>query len=143
MDQFLLFDYVTQYCQDKDSIPPVEDFRFTDWDKFKQFLKDRNFSYQTNTEKELKEMMAAMEKEGIEISTSLKELETQIQADKEDDLEENKQVIIDLLEKDIASRYYYQKGKIQIGLRNDREIKEAVSLINDPERYGEILNPQN
>ena len=44
-----------------------------------------------------------------------------------------------MIEKEIVGRYYYQKGKIQIGLRNDKEIKEAVKLLNDKEKYASLL----
>jgi len=45
-----------------------------------------------------------------------------------------------MIEKEIASRYFYEKGKIEIGLRNDVEIKEAVRILNDEETYKKILN---
>jgi len=44
-----------------------------------------------------------------------------------------------LIEKEIASRYYYQQGKIKIGLRNDDEIKEAITLLRDEAKYKSLL----
>ena len=45
-----------------------------------------------------------------------------------------------MIEKEIASRYFYEKGKIEIGLRNDIEIKQAVSLLNNDTEYKKALN---
>ena len=58
---------------------------------------------------------------------------------KKDDLYEFKAAIVDQIEKEIASRYYFESGKIQIGLRNDSEIQEAIALINNPTKYKQLL----
>ena len=50
-----------------------------------------------------------------------------------------KNELIKLIEKEIAGRYYYQKGKIQMGLRNDQEIEEAIKVLNDQARYQQVL----
>ena len=60
-------------------------------------------------------------------------------AAKKQDLTKYKAEIIDLIEKEIVSRYHYQRGKIQIGLRNDVEIVEAVKLLNDLPKYNSLL----
>ena len=47
--------------------------------------------------------------------------------------------ITDYIEKEIVSRYYYEKGKIQIGLRNDTEVKDAIDILKDPAKYKKLL----
>ena len=49
--------------------------------------------------------------------------------------------IISIIEKEIAGRYYYQQGEVQMGLRNDREVQEAIAVLNDPARYNSLLQP--
>ena len=44
------------------------------------------------------------------------------------------------IEKEIAARYYFESGKIQIGLRNDSEVREAIALINNPAKYDKLLS---
>ena len=50
------------------------------------------------------------------------------------DLDYNKQYIKRLLENDIVVAYYYQGGAIRNSLRYDKQVKEAVRLLNTPGR---------
>ena len=137
--QFLIFDYVTQYLLDIDTIADLKNFHFTGWDDFKAFLQKRNFQYQTETDKFLEKAAEQAKKDGYEKEFSAAGLQKQIAEAKKLELERNKSVIIDRIEKDVASRFLYQNGKIQIGLRNDQEIKDAISLLNDTARYQKLL----
>jgi len=47
--------------------------------------------------------------------------------------------ITSLIEKEIASRFFYEQGKIKMGLRNDVEIKDAISLLNNDAKYNSLL----
>jgi len=142
LDQHLIFDYVTMYCQGKDSIAPVEDFRFTAFDDFVDFLNRQSFEYDSKSEKLLKKLQETSEEEGYELDERIAALEEAVETSKQDALQENEEVIIDLIEKEIASRYYYQRGKIKMGLRNDKEIEDAVALLGDTARYREMLSAQ-
>uniref|UniRef100_UPI004027F938 hypothetical protein n=1 Tax=Prevotella sp. TaxID=59823 RepID=UPI004027F938 len=53
----------------------------------------------------------------------------------------NKQYIKRLLENDIVAAYYYQGGAIRNSLRYDKQVKEAVRLLNTPEEYKKLLRP--
>ncbi len=139
LEQNLVFDYVTQFCLEHDSIPPVEDFRFKDYDGFVQFLETRKFDYDTESEKLLKKLLEESTEEGYELNDQVSALEAQIDTSKKDALNKNKAAITDLIEKEISSRYYYQEGKIKMGLRNDLEIEEAVKLLNDKQKYQAAL----
>ena len=57
------------------------------------------------------------------------------------DLDYNKDYIKHLLENDIVSSYYFQRGAIQNSMRYDKQIKEAVKLLNSPSEYEKILHP--
>jgi carboxyl-terminal processing protease len=139
IDQHLIFDYVTDFCMKNDSIPPVEEFEFTEFDGFVSFLKNRKFEYVTETEKTLNKLMKTLEKDGYGLSAEVSALEDKVQQAKTDEIIANKDAIINLIEKEIAGRYYYQRGQIKMGLENDMEIEEAIKLIKDQKRYKEIL----
>lgn len=135
-----LFDYVTEFCQKNESIPSVEAFSFTDFDGFVAYLEGRNFSYQTKTEKALEKVTNEAKKEGYTLNASyLESMESEVEKAKSTELMENKDYIINLIEKEIASRYYYTNGLIRMGLKNDKEIEEAISVLNDQKRYDDIL----
>jgi carboxyl-terminal processing protease len=139
LNQNMIFDYATHFCLQHDSIAQPQDYRFTGFDDFVSFLKERNFGFDTESEQLLKKLVDAGKNDGYALDADIKALEARIDAEKKDELQEYKDVIIDLLEKEIIGRYYYQYGKIQIGLRNDKEVKEAVALLKDPARYSGVL----
>ncbi len=140
----LVFNYVTQYCLENENMPEIADFEFTKYDEFLQFVANEGFEYETESEKLLDELKKQAEKENMlsSIQDDIKDIENKVEAEKKNDLQKHKEAIIDIIEKEIASRYYYQKGKIQVGLKNDQEIKEAISIINESSKYENLLAKQ-
>ena len=45
-----------------------------------------------------------------------------------------------LLEEEIASRYYLEKGATEAGFKFDREIKRAAEALHNQAEYRKILN---
>ncbi len=143
----LIFDYATKYALQHDSIPPIENFKISDemYADFKEFISDKNYDYTTESEKALKKLKksAREEKYFDAIKDEYEALVEKIKHDKSEDLQKFQEEIRDLLKIEIASRYYYQKGKIQASLNDDPEIEAAVKLLRNEERYKEILsNPE-
>ncbi len=140
-DKFLLFDYVTMFALKNDKIEEPEKFRFTQFDDFVEFLNKKNFQYDSESEKLLKKLKeeAVKDKYSATIEGELKAIETKIKSDKKNDLLKHKDEIIDEIEREIIARYYYEKGKIKIGLRNDIEIQEAIKVLEDAPRYKSLL----
>lgn len=139
LEQHLIFDYVTQYCLTKDSIDTVEDFHFDDFNGFVNFLDNKDFHYNTDSEKLLNKLQKKSKTEGYDLTESIESLKAQIEVSKKDALKEYEKEIIDLIEKEIASRYYFQEGKIKMSLRNDIEIVEAIKLLGNKMEYNKIL----
>lgn len=140
--QHILFDYVTQFCLKHESVTDIESFHFTDWNDFMQYLEQHNFSYDLDSEKLLKELKKKSVSEGFALDTEIKAIEAKIKAGKKEEVAKYQSAIINILEKEIAGRYYYQKGKTQMGLRNDKEIAEAITILHDPVKYNKLLNAQ-
>lgn len=142
IDQNIIFDYATQYCLKKPVTVAPTEFRFNEFDDFLNYVTNRDFSYETDSEKLLKQLKEKSSKDGFALDAEIKALESKIKASKKQDLMEYKVALVDLLEKEIIGRYHYQTGKIKIGLRNDEEIKEAISVLKDQSRYKKILQGQ-
>ncbi len=142
IDQHLIFEFVTEHFIGVDSIGPVEDYRFEDFDAFVAYLDERAFEYDTESEKLLKKLVEASEEEGYDLQDEINSLQQDIKSSKKDALQKNRDIITDLIEKEVASRYYYQRGKIKMGLRNDLEIEEAIALLGDTARYRAVLSGQ-
>ncbi len=140
IDQNIIFDYATQYnLKNPIQIAEATDFKFIDFNDFLQYVDTRDFSYETDSEKLLAQFREKSAKDGFALDTEIKALEERIKATKQRDLMQYKTVITDLIEKEIAGRYFYQTGKIKIGLRNDQEVREAISVLKDQTRYKQIL----
>ncbi len=137
----IFFDYATQYALKYDSIPPPEDFNFNAFDDFIAYLDAQNFDFETDSEKKLTILEESMEKDGIKhsLQSDLDKLRQKVREEKKQEVLNRKTLIEDILEKEIVGRYYFEKGRIKTGLKNDAEIKEAINLLNDKEKYTQIL----
>lgn len=141
IDNNILFDYVNQWVLDRPTIDTVTEFRFTDWDNFMGFLSEGDYAFTSETERLLEKALEEASTEGYPVDTELAALQATIDAQQTAAINEYKTEIIKMIEKEIASRYYYQRGRVQMGLRNDAEVVEAINILTNPARYNEILKP--
>ncbi|MFV8321915.1 S41 family peptidase [Flavobacterium sp. LB3P21] len=137
-----IFNYVTSYYYKNpdlgNRIPTVTDADFLD---FKQFLKVQKFSFDTETELALKNTLAVAKKEKIEesILTEYQQLLTALQKSENALLDKNQKEIKNLILDEIIKRYQYQEGLYQYYIKNNSEIKKAVSILNNNSEYKTIL----
>lgn len=143
LNKSLIFDYATQYKLSHASIVAAKDFKLTDADfqDFVTFLKGKDYTYTTKTEKELEDFKKVAEKEKYfdAVKTQYESLKTQLAANKQDDIVKQKDEIMLLLQQEIASRYYYADGRIEASLTNDPVLEEAKKVLLDSKRYKELL----
>lgn len=140
-----IYDYSLQYKKEHESIAPATSFTLSDedYEHFKRFLEGKDYEYKTASEKELEELKEAAEdeKHDEEFEKALQDLETNLKESKKNDLEKYRDVIQFLIEREIASRYYYTAGKIANGLDEDEELQKAYELLNNSAEYEQILTP--
>ncbi len=138
-----IFNYATIYAALNPEIPPVSSFKISDdeYRHFLDFLEKEKFDYQTQTETSLKELInTARQEQYYDLSSDVfKELEERIRHDKKNDLETYKDDIKALLREEIASRYYYQKGRIEASLTGDPYLEKAIEILNNRTIYNSIL----
>ena len=140
-----IFDYATKYAHEHPTIAPAKTFKIDDatYADFMKFVKDKGFTYTTESEKKLIEFKKLAKEDGYleSISTQIDALERQLKADKENDLLKNRDDIEDLLRIEIVGRYYYQVGRIEASLENDPDLEEAFKVLLNPSKYESILKP--
>ena len=141
LDEYVIFDYVNEWVTNHETIDSVSDFRFKDWDKFLSFLQRGDYEYTSKAEKALADAMTKAKEEGYDITAQLEAVQAEVEAAQLAAIRSYKDEIISIIEKEIAGRYYYQRGEVQMGLRNDREVQEAIAVLNDPARYAKLLKP--
>lgn len=139
LDQDLIFDYVTEWALKNGKPDSIETFVFNDWDGFVRYTETRNFDYETNSEKKLKELRDFATKENLPLATDLVALEGKIKTEKKGEIARNKARIIHEIEQDIIGRYFFERGKVRKRLNNDVEVNEAIKLLNDMGSYRAIL----
>jgi carboxyl-terminal processing protease len=137
----LIFDYATDYRHSNEKIAAAEDYQFSDFEDFKLFLSDKEYEYHTKTEDVVEELKEIAEDELYyeSILAEYDALVTKLTANKKDDLNKFKSEIIELLTGEIASRYYYQKGRIIANLQFDEDVQEAIKILLNQEQYNSIL----
>ena len=137
-----IFNYATRYYYKNPNlgtqIPTISE---ADYQDFKQFLKGEKFSFDTETELALKNTLAVAKKEKIDesISKEYQQLQSALQKSEENLLDKNQKEIKNLMVDEIIKRYQYQEGLYQYYLKNNSEIKKAVSILNNSAEYKSIL----
>lgn len=143
LDKGLLFDYANVYASKKESIASPEKFELTDaeYQAFVSWVKGENYDYTTKVENSLKglEKVAKDEKYFASIKGELKNLKNRVSHNKEQDLTTFKKDIKYLLEIEIVSRYYLNKGLIKTSFREDAELKAALKLFENMNDYKQAL----
>lgn len=141
----LMLNYEVDYIAKHPTIAPAKDFALTDadYEEFKARVLKADFKYDRETEKYLKDLMKLARFEGYydDAKPEFDALAKKLSHNVAKDLDYNKQYIKRLLENDIVAAYYYQGGAIRNSLRYDKQVKEAVRLLNAPEEYKKLLRP--
>ncbi len=142
----IIFDYANLYVAKNPSAPSIKTFSLSksEYQDFINYVKSKDFDYQTKSEKMLEDYKAAAlsEKYYDAIKSDLEMLKTKLLHDKNADLLKFESEIKEVLEEEIASRYYYQKGRIQQSLKNDPEVKKAIEVLGNKDVYASVLKPK-
>lgn len=142
--KYILFDYATRYVAKHPTIEPAGTFKLNDADyaDFIAFTENKAFDYRTVAERELESVKKAAiyENSWNEVKPQYNSMLEAIEQHKKKNIIENKPEIEDLLQQEIASRYYYQKGRIESTLSDDTELKSAIQVLKDAVTYTSILD---
>ncbi|MEB8346228.1 S41 family peptidase [Flavobacteriaceae bacterium KMM 6898] len=142
MDSNVIFDFATQYYYQNKLTAP-SGFSFTDgnFEAFKSFVNQSSFSFETKTEKALKEAMTPEEKAiyGVDVEEGYKNLLLLINKSKLTALDTYKNELQKNLEDEIIKRYFYREGLYDYYLGHDDAILAATALLADTPKYKGIL----
>ncbi|GAA4000717.1 S41 family peptidase [Hymenobacter fastidiosus] len=140
-----LFDFATRYRAEHPTVASARDFKLADADyqKFVDYLKTKDISYSTDMEKSLTDLTkkAKDDKHYDDVKNDLDAMRKKVSTNKSNDLMRFKPEIREMLEQEIVSRYYFQKGSIEASFDDDPNILAAITVLNDPARYTALLKP--
>ncbi len=139
----LIFDYATKYYYEHKTIEDAKNFELSDeaYNNFKAWLADKDYSYTTQVEHHLAQLKADAREEKYykDIENQLKELKSTLEQSKDNDLNDFKNQIKALLEEEITSRYYFERGAVESSFDEDNAVKTAIEVLNNSTRYNNIL----
>lgn len=143
LNNYLIFDYSNKYFREHPSIAPASEFTLTatDYMAFEQFLQGKKYDYTDRSELKLDELKSALEKDKHfdRLKSEYEAMKNEMAANKKQDLSNHRDEIREVLEEEISSRYYFEKGRIQTELKNDSDLKRAVGVLSDQSLYTAIL----
>lgn len=141
--KYFIFDYATQYKRSKLSIADARSFELgdADYNSFINYLSDKDYNYSTRTERLLSDLRTEAEKENklTEIKQEYEALKVKVSYSKKNDLNQFKDEIKKVLENEIVSRYYFQRGRMEQGFKYDQDINEALKIIASKTTVASIL----
>jgi len=142
-NKYLFFDYANNYKKNNKTIAPAAAFQITDNDytQFVSSLAGKDYSYVSRTERLLSDLRAEAEKENKlnAVKADLDDLKGKMLGAKKTELTTYKAEIKRILEAQIVSRYYYEKGKVTQAFQYDVELNAAKSLLKDNQKMLAIL----
>ena len=142
-----IFHYATEYRTNKESIDQATKFSLSnsEYQRFVDWLNGKDYEYQTKVEKMLESLVknAKDDKNYDEIKLQIDALEKKVHHNKESDLLTFKDEIKELLEREIVARYYSKKGFFEATFNDDQDIIEAIKILNDTNKYNELLSIKN
>lgn len=143
----VLLDYVNHYVQTHAAIAPAGEFSLTDADyaDFVKMVEGSDFTYKRRTEEMMKLLERTARFEGCyegakpEFEALAAKMKGGVSADLE--VPKNKEEIKSVLESDIVARYYFRRGVVRQQLKADKDLKTALEILADTERYESLLKP--
>ena len=139
-----VFDYATKYANTHDSIPEPWSFEITDeiFEDFKQSIDPATLKYDKVLDQLLKQLRETAESEGYLTEEAEKAMETLtplLTHDVNQDLDNKRDEISEYLAGEIASRYYFDNGRLIQSLKSDDALKKAREILSDKNQLNSIL----
>lgn len=144
---FWAFDYANRFAAGHKDVGRSDDFVVGDsiFNDFKKFIDPSRFKYDRLCESALKYLREAAENEGYmndTVAAEFARLDTLLRHDLNRDLDHNRDAIIEILDGEIADRYFSDSDIVRRSLKGDAVLDTARAVLSSPERYKAILRPK-
>jgi len=138
-----VFDFATAFYLNNSEIAAADEFQISDeiFEDFRKYVSGRELNYNTPAENALRRLKDVLKDEEMQsdVMAMIESIEKEIQLKKENDMDEFRNEVSDILLSEIIARYYFQKGRVVSSLPRDRAIKKAIELLRDNEQYKQII----
>ncbi len=142
--QNMIFDFATRYYWSNPQPSTLDSLKITDEDlrQFKSFLAGKNFTYKTGSENLLDELVTTAVEEGLYEANreELDKLKSGLSHTLDRDMDLYRNDVTELIESELAGRYFYDRGMVEYSISRDTQIKEAIRIAGERDRYLSLLN---
>lgn len=139
----MFFDYANAYKKNHPTIAAATDFQVTDeeYTSFINTLDGKDYAYVSTAERLLNELdsEAVKEQKSAAVKADLASLKLKMLVSKKTELQTNKAEIKKILESQIVSRYYFEKGRIVQAFQYDKELESAQAVLGSSTKMFAIL----
>jgi len=145
IEEGLFFDFATQFVNSK-TINQIDineiEIGQPEFQSFFKFVKEENFSYSSPLNKQVQQLVQAIEKEKStnELKKQLENIQSVIQQDKVQDLNNHQPLIKRILKQQIAFHLQLTKGLVISALPDDEAFIQAKSILTDKATFEKLLN---
>jgi len=137
--KFFIFDFATRFASENQTITTPEEFAITDdtYNQFIEFVKEDHFEYESDSKNEYEALVESAKRDKYYdlAQTEFEALKAKLAPSLDKDLVLFKDEISELLQDEIVSRFYYQKGAIRAAINDDKGIKKAIEELNSETAY--------
>lgn len=142
-----IFDYVTEWVHRNPAPVNPRTFALSDADyqQFLAWMKNRDYSYKSFIEYGLQQLTEEAKKEKYYegLKGQLDQMTAKISESKKGELITYKDQIKRLLQQEIVARHHLDRGRIESAFEHDDEVKSAIEILHNHEKYRKILTVQN
>ena len=121
--------YAMEFVKTHESIPAAKDFHLEDYDDFVAFAVGKDFDYRSSARTYFDQMVKQLEKDEMAdvAKDEIESMRKALEISKEAFLRMKKDEIIPFIEREIAIRYWYQEGGVEVDIRYDDALRTALS----------------
>ena len=139
------WDFANKFKATHPTIPTADKFVITDsvYNEFKAFIDPKKFKYDSAMEEATEALRKVADEEGYindETTAAFDSLKKLLTHNLDRDLDTHRKHIEEYLGGEIVSRYYFDRGRTQYGIRDDEGVDAARGIIKDKTLYKRILS---
>ena len=142
-DSDALFNFVTDFYYKNPSIVEANQFQLNKevYKTFKKYVLANNDGFKTNSERQFDQAIekANDDEYGKKVKEEYTLFMNVVAQEKGQQLDTNKEEIIDRLTEEIVKRYYYKEGVYEQKLAFDQVIVKATELLHNEKQYNKLL----
>lgn len=139
------WDFANKFKATHPTIPSADKFVITDsaYNEFKAFIDPKKFKYDSAMEEATEALRKVADEEGSindETTAAFDSLKKLLTHNLDRDLDTHRKHIEEYLGGEIVSRYYFDRGRTQYGIRDDEGVDAARGILKDKALYKRILS---